>query len=266
LSKRKSDPQRGPATTLGQFPPLGEFRPLGEEPPPAQAHSGNGPAVPDPAAPDLAAPDPPPEGPSDERPASVANPRADADPLHPLELRIRRLEDALAQLLDVKVQESRPAAPPPREQPPPAPAAPSPTGVVLDVAQRLVERSGALVTAAAPAPTPAPAVQPTPTVAPASRPAWLLWETLAEARAILRMYLDPRYRLSWLGKILPPLLLVAIVFSDYWFLPAQIPFKVGWLLNKAMDLVLAFVLFKVLGHEARRYRETAPDLPPSLRL
>jgi hypothetical protein len=30
--------------------------------------------------------------------------------------------------------------------------------------------------------------------------------------------------------------------------------------------VLAFVLFKVLGQEARRYRETSPDLPPNLRL
>jgi hypothetical protein len=41
---------------------------------------------------------------------------------------------------------------------------------------------------------------------------------------------------------------------------------VGGLLNKVIDLVLAFLLFKVLGHEARRYRETAPDLPPTLRL
>ena len=35
---------------------------------------------------------------------------------------------------------------------------------------------------------------------------------------------------------------------------------------KVLQLVIAFVLFKVLAHEARRYRETSPDLPPSLRL
>jgi hypothetical protein len=30
--------------------------------------------------------------------------------------------------------------------------------------------------------------------------------------------------------------------------------------------VLAYFLFKILIREARRYRETAPDLPASLRL
>jgi hypothetical protein len=33
-----------------------------------------------------------------------------------------------------------------------------------------------------------------------------------------------------------------------------------------VDLLLLYSMFKILGHEARRYRETAPDLPPSLRL
>jgi hypothetical protein len=33
-----------------------------------------------------------------------------------------------------------------------------------------------------------------------------------------------------------------------------------------VQVVVGFLLFKVLAHEARRYRETAPDLPPSLRL
>ena len=30
-------------------------------------------------------------------------------------------------------------------------------------------------------------------------------------------------------------------------------------------LALAYLLFKLLSYEARRYRETAPDLPPGLR-
>jgi hypothetical protein len=94
---------------------------------------------------------------------------------------------------------------------------------------------------------------------------WLLWETIAEARAIVRMFVDPRYRLSWFGRVVPLVLVAAIATSWFWVPGTSIPLF-GTLLDKAVDLVLAFVLFKVLGHEARRYRETSPDLPPTLRL
>jgi hypothetical protein len=40
----------------------------------------------------------------------------------------------------------------------------------------------------------------------------------------------------------------------------------GWIPERVAQLVTAFLLFKVLGHEARRYRQTAPDLPRTLRL
>ena len=78
------------------------------------------------------------------------------------------------------------------------------------------------------------------------------------------MYVDPRYSMPWLGRLLPLVLLAAFIASYYWAPFTSVP-GVGWLLNKALDLLIAFVLFKVLGHEARRYRETAPDLPPGLR-
>ena len=98
----------------------------------------------------------------------------------------------------------------------------------------------------------------------AGRP-WLLLDLVAEARAIVHMFFDPRYHLSWFAR-LAPLGLVALIFtSEWWFLGAKIP-VVGAVLSKAVDLLLAFVLFKILGHEARRYRETAPDLPSHLRL
>ena len=38
------------------------------------------------------------------------------------------------------------------------------------------------------------------------------------------------------------------------------------ILDKLIDVPLAFLLFKVLSHEARRYRQTSPDLPPPSRL
>jgi hypothetical protein len=97
---------------------------------------------------------------------------------------------------------------------------------------------------------------------------WLLFETVAEARAIFRMFVDPRYRLSWTGRLLPVALVVLFATSGWWAgcLTSINIFYIGAVLNKVLDLALGFVLFKVLGHEARRYRQTSPDLPPSLRL
>jgi hypothetical protein len=79
------------------------------------------------------------------------------------------------------------------------------------------------------------------------------------------MFVDPRYRMSWAGRLVPLALAFAFVFSYWWVPGTSIPL-VGFWLNKAADLAVAFVLFKVLTGEARRYRETAPDLPPTLRL
>jgi hypothetical protein len=91
------------------------------------------------------------------------------------------------------------------------------------------------------------------------RRSWLITETLTEARVILRMYLDPRYRLSWTGRVVP-LVLLALFFTTGFWLP------LFWPVQRMVELLITFVFFKVLGHEARRYRETAPDLPPTLRL
>lgn len=153
-----------------------------------------------------------------------------------LEQRVRRLEDALAQLQEQRIGETRILAPPlePRPvDPPPAIPVP-PTGVMASPGG-------------------------------ATRLLWLLWDAWAEARAIFRMFIDPRYHLPWSARFPPLVLLAAIVTSYYWLPGTAIPlFGLGF--NKAVDLVLAFVLFKWLGHEARRYRRTSPDLPPSLRL
>jgi hypothetical protein len=88
---------------------------------------------------------------------------------------------------------------------------------------------------------------------------------MAEGRAIVRMYVDPRYRLSWSGRFVPLILAVAFLTSCWWVPLASIPIF-GTVIDKIIDLALGFVLFKVLSHEARRYRQTSPDLPPTLRL
>jgi hypothetical protein len=180
----------------------------------------------------------------------------------PLEKRVRRLEDAFAQF-----QAARSSAPPPKERftdhpPPAAPPVPVPgaagKGGLLDRVRQVIVRAdppaAPRVAAAAAAP-----------VAAAVRRKGLLLDALAELRAILRMFVDPRYRMSKTGWLLSLGLLVALLFS-YWWVPGTSLPLFGYWLNKAVDLALAYALFKVLFYQARRYRETAPDLPPSLRL
>ncbi len=187
--------------------------------------------------------------------------------LSPLEQRVRRLEDAMAQLQEqagidtrfaIRPPPLRPAEPPPRATPAAAPP-PTSTAVLLDVGTRLLGAAAHVVTPAPPPPSAVP---------PASTPTglfWLFWDTLAEARAIVRMFVDPRYHLPWSARVLPLILLAAILTSYYW-VPGTSITLIGTWINKAVDLVLAFLLFKWLGHEARRYRQNSPDLPPNLRL
>jgi hypothetical protein len=221
---------------------------------PAEAPAPDAP----PGEPVLTAPDDSPPSQPPVAPLALLPPEAS---LSPLEERLRRLEDALAQMQDVKGMETRVAERVAvrlgREPPAAVPVAPPPTvstaGMLLDAGKRLL---GAAATAVKKAPGEV-------------KRAALFWEAVAEGRAILRMYLDPRYRLSWLGRLVPPALVLLIVTSGWWVPGGSVPVfgtYVHPLLNKGIDLLLAFVLFKVLGHEARRYRETAPDLPPNLRL
>lgn len=102
-------------------------------------------------------------------------------------------------------------------------------------------------------------------VPPGVRRGWMLWDALNGLRAIYWMYFDPRYRLSWTGRLGPIVVLVMILTSGFW-LPLSGLYYVGFVIDKFADLVLAYILFQLLSHESRRYRETAPDLPPSLRL
>jgi hypothetical protein len=175
---------------------------------------------------------------------------------HDLEERIRRLEDALAELRGlqgVPGASTRDAGHIQREPPPP------------DTAPRTsaLARLGKRILAEAAIPS-GPVT--TPGAAPESPRRSRLWfDALAELRAMYRMFVDPRYRLSLTGRVVPLVLLVAMATSYIW-VPGTSIYALGRLLDKVVDLVLAYVLFKVLGREARRYRETAPDLPPWLRL
>ena len=164
-----------------------------------------------------------------------------------LEDRVRRLEDVVAtiQLSPYAIQTT------PGTPAPPANDQPSLADFIASAAQHLPPR----------AENTAPPDAENPATGRTQR--WLPFELLVEMRVMLRMYLDPRYRLTWQTRVLPPAFLFGMFLS--WLLISGIPI-VGFLFDRFLFLVLAYMLFKVLIREATRYRMTSPDLPPTLRL
>lgn len=206
-------------------------------------------ALPEQAAESLASPPLPPEEREEgARPAENGRepspgqepPPATLPPLG-LEERVRRLEDILAGMHPTAIRE---APPPPATEAAGAAAADLPPassdGVQL--------------------PPPASTPWLSPGMFPSHR--WLPFEMMAEFRAMVRMYLDPRYRLTWQTRLVPPLILFGMFLS--WWMFTAIP--LGFLFDRVVFLVLAYALFKLLTREATRYRMTSPDLPPSMRL
>jgi hypothetical protein len=179
-----------------------------------------------------------------------------------LEQRLQRLEDTLAQLQDSQQLEDR---------------------IVDRLSRRLQPAPGSVEFVAAgtrfPGAAPQHVLVPGPPISspghPQSdpnsssewaRPHWM-FDMIAEARAAVRMYVDPRYNISWLARLMPLALLLAFFTSQIWI--PGIHFMPDWLaivVSKIVDLLLAYLLFRIVSREARRYRETAPDLPASLRL
>ena len=112
------------------------------------------------------------------------------------------------------------------------------------------------------APPPAPVKEPAPLPPPVRHPllpgpqTWLVFEIIAELRAIVRMFFDRGYRMTWRTRVLVPLLIVIIVLSRMWI--GNLPI-IGWLLDLVLYPILLYVLFKVLGREAARYRAASPS-------
>jgi hypothetical protein len=185
-----------------------------------------------------------------------------------LEQRIQRLEEAVAQLQDTSPMEARVAeritaqitsqlnqnrGPSIRET----------TGLIVDAGRRLLPAALGAVQDQAAAGDPSASAN--------KQPFWRRWflvDLLVELRAIFWMFVDPRYRLGWPTRIVAVLLVTAIATSTFWP-PASLVTGIavlGPLVDKVVDLVLAYLLWKILSHEARRYRQSAPDLPPTMRL
>lgn len=186
-----------------------------------------------------------------------------------LDQRIQRLEDVIASLCDTQGMEervrlrileqlraqgvSRPGEPPPASSPPPTgtegdahsvageTAAPGPTGFWYWFKTMFV------------ADQPRPASD----TASAARPREpvLIAEMLSDIRTLFRLIRDPMYTMSWTAKIVPVCALIYVLWPfDLIWEPAVssgIP-VVGFL----DDLVVAWIGFKVLGREIRRYRSS----------
>jgi hypothetical protein len=178
------------------------------------------------APPDPPAPPPPPP------PA----PSTDA-----LEERMRRLEESITNLARMQRE---PAPPPPGQS-------------VMGAAQALVQAGRHLL--------PPVQLSAAPPPGQAGR-LWFFTDMLAELQAIYFMYVDPRYRLSWVGRLVPPLLLVLFLASEWWVKYAFCGLGALPFVHKPIELMLCYLMYKVVSLEARYYRQTSPDLPPSLRL
>jgi hypothetical protein len=170
-----------------------------------------------------------------------------------LEQRVHRLEDAVAAFQDTRQLEERlvervadrMARNPPlvRENP----------NLIIEARSQAFPALGWVRTSTEGPP------QAIPMAAGSREQSWFFWDVFSEARAIARMFFDPRFRMTRWVRLLSIGLLV-VIFTSWIWLPgtALLPSFVSAVLVKAVDLVLAFFLYKILGREARRYRALFP--------
>jgi hypothetical protein len=172
-----------------------------------------------------------------------------------LEQRVRRLEDVVATLQDTRDLEERLVERvSERVGRNGVNGGRAPTAILLDAGRRLLPAARDLLrpTDASAGDEPAGLLQP--------RPPWLLYEYYLEMRAMLRMLLDPRYRLTWQAKIVL-LGVVPFILTSWWWMPgSSIPFF-GSVADKLVDILLAFLAYKVLARELVCYRQAVAGLP-----
>jgi hypothetical protein len=120
------------------------------------------------------------------------------------------------------------------------------------------ETTGELVLATPreiPPPPPKGAVPHPPEQSDPSQRTWFLTQLLAEFRLAIHMYFDPRYRISRTTQFaLPGIVLLVLInyfFITFWLdIPILSP-----ILERAIDLLLCVVAYKLLTRELLRYRD-----------
>ncbi len=154
-------------------------------------------------------------------------------PLASLEQRVGRLEEAVGALQDTALMEERLLERLREREPPQLKIGPAPRATDKVTAERPTGET-----------MPLPDVPVRPAAPPLSG--------LTEFRAMARMFFDMHYHVAWSTRILVLLFIPLIWTSELWFPPAWVPL-VGVIFDKTFDIILAFLLYKVLAGEARRY-------------
>jgi hypothetical protein len=156
---------------------------------------------------------------------------------HPtdVEQRLRRLETAVAALQDTQLMEERVAERIAQK------TKRSPLNALRDTATVIVDASKALV--------PTGSASSTSNAPPTDKTGWLLIDLWSEVRTFGKMLFDHRYPFSYAGRFGPVIIACAYVFS--WMFLGGI---VGSILERLIDIVLAFVLYKIMSREVQRYR------------
>jgi hypothetical protein len=174
---------------------------------------------------------------------------ADGSSSNGLEQRVHRLEDAVATLQDTRALEERVVqrvSDRVQHRASVAVLERDPTGILLDASRHLL-----------------PAALPSaPSADTTVRSAWLPYEVYAEIRSMIAMFFDRRFRVSWTGRVVPLILLGVAIFS--WVILDARLLYLGSILDKAVDVILIILAYKVLSREAARYRAVLPDLPPRM--
>jgi len=184
-----------------------------------------------------------------------------------LEQRVRRLEDVMASLQDTRHLEDRVvervASRINRE---PTTTIVQSTPAIVHAGRQLLPAALGLFRAGADQAEQQAVDRPESHPAPADRQPWLLFDVYAEARTMVHMYFDHRYHVSRQARWIPAMLLIAILTSWMWLswlflplvyvLPTIISTAIIFVMDKIVNLVLAFLALKILSREVVRYRKT----------
>jgi hypothetical protein len=175
------------------------------------------------------------------------------NPSEPLEQRVQRLEDAVALLQDTKRLEDRLAERiTKRLKREAAQAAPVSGEVLMAAGRQVLPAAMEMIRIQADNAErrlllpPATGKQP-----------WLLFDFYVELRSMVRLYLDRRYRVSWMARVIPLAALIMVLFS--WLFLSGI-WIVGPVVDRVLVVTLAFLVYKVLSREVQLYRQALANL------
>lgn len=158
------------------------------------------------------------------------------DDIESLRLRVQRLEETVAALQNTQEIETR-IVERLTQKPAPEPDKPEPP-----VASVLVRP---------PTPPPTPVVVTAP-----EESGWLLFDAVADLKAIWQMFFDLRYHFIWSTRLIVYILVPVVLISHILFpLPSLLlGTTFGGIIDKVLALILTYFIYKALSREARRYR------------